>query len=117
MKEKGLGDFKFLLHVVQRHDSKYCLQVQIKPLEKRRRKRRRRELRREGKGEEEEEGGNTYSLSLSLLQSMYFNSDIFTNSLIPSCSRGGKAGVLHPLVLATVRDRTGLGDGWEDLSM
>ena len=33
--------FTFLLHVVQRHDSKYGLHLQIKPVEKRRRKRRR----------------------------------------------------------------------------
>ena len=54
--------------------------------EEEKRRRRRERKRRKGK--------YMYKIPLSSLSLSYLSSDIFTNSLIPSCSEGGRAGVL-----------------------
>ena len=42
----------------------------------------------------EEEKGEVHVYNTSILSHSYLSSDILTNSLIPSCSEGGRAGVL-----------------------
>ena len=53
-----------------------------------------REEEEEEKERVEEEKGEVHVYNTSILSLSYLSSDILTNSLIPSCSEGGRAGVL-----------------------